>query len=265
MEKKFFFFDIDNTLITWPEGILLESTKEALRILKEKGHLLGIATGRIQQDAVEYGKMAGIDNVVADGGYSVTIDEKLIHMRPLETKSCHYLLEQLEDNQIPWAIVLDNKIERFTPHNNLTGKRVAPWDYFKTIYCPEMDFRKMDKIFKIFIYLSREDEAKYKIDYGTLEHVRYGEESILIEPMDKSVGIRYIADYYNIPYENIVTFGDGRNDIRMFEPIWTNIAMGNGDEELKSLASYVTDDTDHDGIYKACRHYGWVKDEDLKK
>lgn len=261
--RKFFFFDIDNTLITWPAGVLLESTKEALRVLKEKGHLLAIATGRIQQDAVEYAKMAGIDNVVADGGYSVTVDEELVHMWPLDINDCRFLLRQLEASNIPWAIVLDNKIERFTPHDNLKDRRVAPWDYFETIYRPDLDFEKIEDIYKIFIYLSREDEAKYQIDFGNLDHVRYGEESLLIEPMDKSVGIKYLADKYGIPYEDVVTFGDGHNDIRMFEPIWTNIAMGNGDEDLKQLATFVTSDSDKDGILDACKHFGWVKDDEV--
>ena len=49
----------------------------------------------------------------------------------------------------------------------------------------------------------------------------------------------------------------------MFIPEWTSIAMGNGIDELKKKATYVTTDADKDGIYNACLHYGWIKERYL--
>jgi hydroxymethylpyrimidine pyrophosphatase-like HAD family hydrolase len=31
--------------------------------------------------------------------------------------------------------------------------------------------------------------------------------------------------------------------------------MGNGNDDIKKIADYVTDDVDHDGIVKALKHY----------
>ena len=53
-------------------------------------------------------------------------------------------------------------------------------------------------------------------------------------------------------------FGDGTNDLKMFDPAWLSIAMGNARPALKEAADYVTDDCDRDGIWNACRHFGWV-------
>ena len=50
------------------------------------------------------------------------------------------------------------------------------------------------------------------------------------------------------------------NDMVMFDPRWTSIAMGNACKELKEKASYVTDANVEDGIYKACQKFGWFKD-----
>ena len=55
-----------------------------------------------------------------------------------------------------------------------------------------------------------------------------------------------------------VVFGDARNDLSMFVPEWTSIAMGNAVPELKARATYVTDPVDRDGLYNACRHFGWI-------
>ena len=34
--------------------------------------------------------------------------------------------------------------------------------------------------------------------------------------------------------------------------------MGNSVEELKAAADYVTDPIDRDGVWNACRHFGWI-------
>lgn len=36
------------------------------------------------------------------------------------------------------------------------------------------------------------------------------------------------------------------------------IAMGNGVQEAKAAADYVTDDIYEDGVYNACRHFGLI-------
>lgn len=41
----------------------------------------------------------------------------------------------------------------------------------------------------------------------------------------------------------------------MFEFVGLSIAMGNATQELKEVASDVTDDIDHDGIYNALVKY----------
>ena len=46
--------------------------------------------------------------------------------------------------------------------------------------------------------------------------------------------------------EDVVVFGDEKNDLSMFKNEWTSIAMGNAIDELKERASYVTTSCDHD-------------------
>lgn len=255
----FFFFDIDNTLIEWPTGIISDSTQYALDQLRLEGHNVAIATGRLQLDARHYAALAGIDDFVADGGYSVTINNQLISMESMDIEICKKLLSQLTERNMPWAVVTENKMKRYTPYSHLTRTR-APWDHFKTVHVPTLDYKDLSTIYKIYIYPENQYGELRTIDFGGLEYLSYGEAGMLIEPMDKAYGIRKMANHYNIPYDHIVTFGDGNNDIGMFAPEWTNIAMGNARPKLKALADYVTDDCNKDGILKACLHFGWIKE-----
>ena len=44
----------------------------------------------------------------------------------------------------------------------------------------------------------------------------------------------------------------------MFRKEWMTVAMGNGKAPLKEKAKYITKNADEDGIYEACRHFGWI-------
>uniref|UniRef100_UPI003079263B HAD hydrolase family protein n=1 Tax=Catenibacterium sp. TaxID=2049022 RepID=UPI003079263B len=65
--------------------------------------------------------------------------------------------------------------------------------------------------------------------------------------------VRLVADI-----KDVVVFGDGENDLVMFKKEWTSIAMGNGVEDLKKKADFVTKDSTDDGVEYACRHFGWI-------
>jgi hydroxymethylpyrimidine pyrophosphatase-like HAD family hydrolase len=58
----------------------------------------------------------------------------------------------------------------------------------------------------------------------------------------------------NVPTDQVICIGDGRNDISMFE--WANagggysFAMGQGPDEVKEAATMVTSSVEEDGVAK---------------
>ena len=77
-----------------------------------------------------------------------------------------------------------------------------------------------------------------------------------IEPTDKAAGIKKVMDHYHADTRDVIVFGDGENDMAMFEDPWTKVAMGNAVPELKARADLVTTDVDRDGIWNACLRLG---------
>ena len=51
-------------------------------------------------------------------------------------------------------------------------------------------------------------------------------------------------------------FGDSLNDLEMIKECSHGIVMGNGQDEVKALAEFVTTNVDEDGIANALRHFG---------
>ena len=76
---------------------------------------------------------------------------------------------------------------------------------------------------------------------------------------EKDQGIMRMLEYVGGTKEDVVVFGDDYNDLIMFKPEWTSIAMGNACEELKKKASFVTTKASYDdGIEYACQYFEWI-------
>ena len=75
--RKLFFFDIDGTLTSAKEfGKVYESTREALRRLKENGHFVALATGRALFRAKAFQNEIGLENMVCEGGCCVILNHQ---------------------------------------------------------------------------------------------------------------------------------------------------------------------------------------------
>ena len=254
-KRKFFFFDIDGTLAVGTPGdqYVPESTKLALRKLEEQGHFLAIATGRSYAMAKNHMEELGFKNMVSDGG--ITIDSKLLEIKPLDYNKCLRLIDECKEKGFIWAISPDNATRRLAPDERFYD--FTHDIYMDTVVKEGLDPRDYDEIYKVYIacYSPEEDQLE---SLKELPWCRFHKEFLFVEPGDKSIGIKAIVDHFGGDYKDVVVFGDEKNDLSMFTGEWTSIAMGNAIDELKAKATYVTDDADKDGIYKACQYYGWI-------
>ncbi len=259
MSRKFFFFDIDGTLAVGTPGnqYIPESTKLALAKLREEGHFLAIATGRSYAMAIDHMKALGFDNMVSDGGHGVTIDNKLLGIKPLDYDKCIALINECKEKGFIWAFSPDNAKRRLAPDNLFYD---ATHDiYMDTVVQEGLDPLDFDEIHKVYIACYAPEEQKLET-LKELPWCRFHDEYLFVEPSDKALGIKTVVDYFNGDYKDVVVFGDEKNDLSMFIDGWTSIAMGNAIDALKAKATYVTDDADKDGIYNACVHFGWIKE-----
>ena len=72
---------------------------------------------------------------------------------------------------------------------------------------------------------------------------------------DKGYAVRRIAANLGVSLDEVAVIGDMSNDIPMFEVAPHAIAMGNGIDELKAKARFVTEDNEHDGFAAAVERY----------
>ena len=73
--------------------------------------------------------------------------------------------------------------------------------------------------------------------------------------VNKGSGLKELGEKIGISTDEMIAFGDERNDISMFDVVGTAVAMGNGSKEAKDHADFVTASNDDDGIAKALNKF----------
>lgn len=74
------------------------SARAALDKLRENGHFVALATGRLQSDALAVLAPQNIDTMVADGGNSITIDGELVSIEGMPLAPSRAFVHRLDAN-----------------------------------------------------------------------------------------------------------------------------------------------------------------------
>lgn len=255
MKKRYLFFDIDGTLAAGGYGntYIPDSCRRALQKLAAAGHFLCICTGRSQAMALPFLEQLGFRNMISDGGYGITLEDKLIGIEPLDHDRCTALVDECREKGFAWALQTDNSCVRSAPDTSFYDQTRDT--YMETRVVPGLTPENTPSIYKMYVACRAGEEQQLKT-LRELPWCRFFAESIFVEPCDKARGIRKMMEHLQADPADAIVFGDGLNDLSMFIPDWTCVAMGNAVPELKERADLVTTDADRDGIWNACLRLG---------
>ncbi len=274
--KGFLFFDIDGTLVdSGSTDQIDEDTKKAMKQARANGYGCFISSGRNRKGIKMYME-EGFDGFVYADGAGVELygqEPVLIHVDEfLVQYLMDIVLYKYKGEICPWSKewayaskgIYDN-FQRMSRRITDSGK-----DLMKTMGIRHLEERDpQDLILSLDVeFPDRESE----IDFETfldpcLEYIStsasYGRGGICtgevtMSGVTKGSGARKIVELLGGDMKNTYAFGDSMNDAMILKAVQYGICMGNGAEELKTIADYVTDDINQGGIEKAMKHFGII-------
>ena len=249
------FFDVDGTLVSYKTRKVCHSARAAIAALQEKGILCIVATGRhiVQMSKMPVGDIPFDAFVMLNGQLVLDKNQNVLFYVPIEGKAKEFLVEKFNDHTYPAIIVEERDM-----YLNYVSDHVLDVNSRMSITPSPLSDYRGGKIYQVCAYLRPEDE--HLVDPIREDCVmtswHYGGKDIIAGGGGKMSGIKRYLELAGIRREEIIAFGDAENDLEMLQFAGIGVAMGNGAEEVKAAADYVTADIDDDGIEKALKHFG---------
>ncbi|WP_099468021.1 Cof-type HAD-IIB family hydrolase [Konateibacter massiliensis] len=259
MAYEMLVLDIDGTLTNSKKEIS-QTTKEAIKAIQARGHHVVLASGRPTPGILPIAKELKLEEF---GGYILSFNgAKVINCQtgdvifqntlPPEMLSQVYeaAVEEkvgivtYDDTSIITASEIDEYMEKESKINHMPIKKVE--DFISYVDYP---------INKCLItgepvYLA-EVEKRMKARFGDKLSI-YRSEPFFLEIMplhiDKAHSLEKLLDTLHMSREQMISCGDGYNDLTMIQYAGKGVAMANAQKEIREAADYITLSNDEDGV-----------------
>lgn len=250
------FFDIDGTLIGFKTHRVPESTWRAIEAMRERGIKVCIASGRSlmeMQDEVR----SGFDAYVTMNGQLCFDDAGVFRDAHIDGADVRVLVEQAREGLYDLYVMQGSR--SFVNH---AGERVLELGRQVGLEYEvgDLDWAYERPVYQFNVFCDRQSEDVFLSKTDHVVATRWNDLFCDVVPAQggKDYGVRAALERFGIAPEEAIAFGDGENDLGMFEVVGTSVAMGNAWNGVKDRASFVTTDVDDDGIWNACKKLGLV-------
>lgn len=287
---KAIIMDMDGTLLA-PGDHILPETKQKLLELERQGVTLILASGRSYTRLLPYADQL---DMAANGGYLIEVDgislydmgagerEVLRRMDPSEIREVYTDLMHLnceaqacfDDGFFDYFDEdIRRKKEQLRKERNLPDDfpwTAGPWDWLADLRSgyPNQTFvhsaeeinrpinkiqlmQDEDKIREIYDFLIRKYGDRFEIFRTCPRQLE-----ILPKGYSKGKTLKRLMEMKSWNKDEVVAFGDGENDVSMFEVVDDSFAMANARDFVKAKARYETASNADNGIVRGLERLG---------
>ncbi|GHI01398.1 Cof-type HAD-IIB family hydrolase [Neobacillus kokaensis] len=250
--KKIVFFDIDGTLLDHQKN-LPDSTKKAIRKLKENGIFTAIATGRAPFMFEGLREELDIDSFVSFNGQYVVFENEVIYENPISPLELERFSREADLKNHPLIFMDEKTMKSSVRHHPYIEKSLATLGFPH----PEEDsaFFHNKKIYQALLFCKENEEREYFYGYDKFHYIRWHPFSVDVLPRggSKAEGIKKLIERLGFALKDVYAFGDGLNDLEMLKAVGFGVAMGNGVSQAKEIADFITTDVSEDGIWNGLK------------
>lgn len=246
---KIIFFDIDDTLSR--NGVIAEHNKATLEQLAKTDIKLVISTGR-SKAILPADILALLDDEVLDaiicmnGQYSFNRDGLISHY-PLSNAQTDEIVQLCQESTLihkfdsATHIVWSSENERLREYNARTPNSIVDPNYYKS-----------NTVYQCSVFFNNQEDKMQEVDFAQydLKLVHWHNTGADILPIEasKARGIKDLCQHYAVDASECMAFGDGMNDLEMFDLVGYAVAMGDAQPALIARANFVTGTIEERGI-----------------
>ncbi len=260
---KYVFFDIDGTL--WDDNMVVpESTKIAIRKLRENGHKAFVCTGRAMGNVCDSQfDEIGFDGFIAACGNHIQMDGQILYENNMSYEDVKAVYDTSRQNRMP--IIYEGSARQWLDREGFEGDSYISYivDRLRdsSSFLDECELEEIQaNKFSAWVKEDTNYDAIKEALQGRFTFLEHGEGIVEVVPIgtSKATGIQWLCEHLGIDKDNTYAIGDSINDLEMLKFAGHSIAMGNATPIAKEAAEYITTHIHEDGIMNALKHYGLI-------
>ena len=258
-EEKILVLDIDGTL-TNSQKEITENTKQGIKNIMERGHIVMLASGRPTPGMKRYAEELELEKY---GGYLLSFNGgKIINCKTGEIVFQKTLPNHILPRLYKFAVEHDCGLVTYLGDSVILGTRSDEYVELEA-RINGMPIRQVENMIDFVDFdmnkclmtapvdKAPELEKQLQEMFGDIASI-YRSEPFFIEIMpkgvDKAASLDRMLCTVGLKRENAICCGDGFNDMTMIQYAGVGVAMENAQEKVKEAADYITKSNDEDGI-----------------
>lgn len=256
---KYIFFDIDNTLVSHVVSPHIpEQTREAIRLLRANGHVPAIATGRAGFLTFPTAREFEIDDLVCAGGAEIFSGGQEIYKKFFPDEHLEKFLATAK--RFPELTAAAD--DEFIYTDESSGMFGAYFNAQAGYECIK-PLKELQRAVMCYITVPPKNlTPEHGIFFAPPDGVRLELMNAFTEARSSETskwrGIEIFMKHRGADINDVITFGDGPNDIEMLERASLGVAVARASERVKRSADFVCGDIDDGGILEACRELSLI-------
>lgn len=255
--KKIFVFDLDGTIVV---NARIDPKLSDLIQKLSQSHIVIFASGRMfssMNQILKKHSLSGIE--VAYNGALILLNDTFYKFC-LDKIDALSILNFLRNEKIHRQIYVDDLL--YVEEENEFSRAYSQQAEIEYKVVQNLDeIAKSGCIFKILAFDTpgQIDRVKDKAIKAVNENADiFTSSKVYLEFVKKGVNkktsVEFISQKLNFSFKDIVSFGDGENDVELLEKSGISFAMIPGNEKLRKVATYVTDNDDGMGAFRSLKY-----------
>lgn len=257
---KIVFFDIDWTLYDhknhcWPESALL-----SVKALQKEGIKVVLCTARPFHSMDKFGaNNLGIvwDGYISSAGGVAFADGQYLRKSLMKKEDILAFTSAVKERNLTMELV--EPVERKLLFRQTYSSRQFYGVYHEVV--PPRGSYEGEEVVGINFFAAKKWDVEMQKLFPQLVYSRYFDYAVDVMPTMhlKGEAVADVLRHYGYKKEESLGFGDDLQDISLADAVGQFVCMGNGKDEVKKHATFVTTPVWDNGVLQGLRHFDLVK------
>lgn len=260
MAYKALVLDLDGTVLHAQRRQISPQCKNALQNLQSRGVRVIIATGRAPHACGQevFDDFIPDYRICVNSACIIDKDRQIIHESRFTKEQVETLWHFAQKHQYPLSFSFEDSYYVYVNYEEYDAQYQKKWGAKKEFQNGSDGTRHLKSLpFGAFITLPRAQAHQFMAGPSglTLVESMPGAFDVCKNGVHKAKGISVLLGQLGLTWQDIVTVGDGENDVEILQQAGCGVAMANACSYALQSANYVTASVQQDGVVQVVQNF----------